>query len=382
LNGIEFALLFRRTMTAIIQLMGYCLLPVKWSETLRNTMVFLISCLLISSALVAQPSISSIDSTIEQGEEITLSGIQFSAAEALPFSWDNFESGNVGSNLGSPDIGPTWTFLSQLPMPSYSSTEKYSGEKAAHITWQSYSISSFGWSNKGPFDSIYITFWRFMDPMNTESLPNNFKMLYLYGTASGEIPQFMIGAIMPSRRNWQFATQPSPTVNYPWDISNSYFSTNGQWQRWELYVQLDSPYSASNGEFEGWLDGQKVIDRQGVNLTDVNGVFEDLRIGHMFQGHTNDDHCYYDDVYISRSRARVEIGNNQDFNNCTLRNVQIPSIWTDQSITFETHIPGFENGEEAWMFVIDEDGNASEGYPVTIGGQVELPPGTPGQPVR
>jgi len=329
----------------------------------------------LSGAALAQPSLISVSGTLEQGQSLSLGGSGFGSPMYTPISWDDFEGGLSGQPLGAAAMGEGWSFLSQEPMPSYTTQRSVSGSQSAHITWQSYSISSFGWSGQGPFRSMYVSFWRYMDPAQPSVLPDNMKLMYIYGNNT---PEFMIGAIMPTRGNWQYAVQPSPTVNIRWDVSHHYTTTNNHWQRWEVYVELESSANASDGRIKGWLDGELVYDHDGLDLCSEDGRFEDIKIGHMFQGHTADDHCFYDDVYIGQSMARVELGNAPQFENCTVRHVQPPLDWNDGAVQVEFNPGSFSAGSQAYLFVVDEEGRASDGLAVTLGGVVD--PGAPGEP--
>ncbi len=345
---------------------------------MRNDRVHLcIGCLLglflgFVPQAVADPVITGITGTLDNGASVTIQGSGFLDGTFEPFSWDDFDNGTAGQELGTPIVGPDWSFLSQTPRPSYSATRTHSGEHSAHITWPNYSISAFGWSNKGPFDRLYISFWRYMDPEDPDTPPLNFKMMYLHGNGTleeqSDSPHFMIGAIMPTRRNWQFAVQNHPTVNFPWQTSRSYFETINVWQRWEIYVQLESSINASDGYIEGWLDGVKVYEQGGLNLADSDGTFRDFRLGHMFQGHGQDDHCYYDDVYVSQSRSRIEIGNAPSFEACTVREIQIPTDWSSNLLTVDLHYSRYSQGELAYLYVVDDNGVVNtQGYPIVMG---------------
>jgi len=92
------------------------------------------------------------------------------------------------------------------------------------------------------------------------------------------------------------------------------------------------------------------------NLKDANG---DSYTG------IRDAEIYYDDIYISQSQARIEIGNNETWENCTHREIQIPTAWTTDEITITVNQGSFSN-EGAYIFVIDENGGVSAGYPVTF----------------
>jgi hypothetical protein len=77
---------------------------------------------------------------------------------------------------------------------------------------------------------------------------------------------------------------------------------------------------------------------------------------------------YVDDVYIDDTWQRVEIGDNATYSSCTHREIQIPTAWSDTSITATLNQGSFENGSTGYVFVIDEDGNANEtGKAITFG---------------
>jgi hypothetical protein len=49
--------------------------------------------------------------------------------------------------------------------------------------------------------------------------------------------------------------------------------------------------------------------------------------------------------------------------------VQIPSAWSDGSITAQVNLGKFTQGQAAYLFVVDASGNVSAtGLPVTAGG--------------
>jgi hypothetical protein len=59
--------------------------------------------------------------------------------------------------------------------------------------------------------------------------------------------------------------------------------------------------------------------------------------------------------------------------------MQIPSTWSSGQIAFKLNQGAFSNGATAYLFVIDENGVPSPGYPITLGtniitGQKPSPP--------
>jgi hypothetical protein len=78
---------------------------------------------------------------------------------------------------------------------------------------------------------------------------------------------------------------------------------------------------------------------------------------------------YFAGVYMDTTHSRVMLGDNQDYNSCTKMEPQIPTAWTEDSITVSVNLGNFPNSGTAYLFVFDSDNICNaQGYPVTIGG--------------
>lgn len=76
---------------------------------------------------------------------------------------------------------------------------------------------------------------------------------------------------------------------------------------------------------------------------------------------------YFDDIYIDNTWSRVMLCNDDDYDEATICEPQIPSEWSTSSITVKANL-GALTGETAYLFVFDSDNNAnSTGYEVTLG---------------
>jgi hypothetical protein len=80
---------------------------------------------------------------------------------------------------------------------------------------------------------------------------------------------------------------------------------------------------------------------------------------------------YVDDIFIQLdTEARVEIGDKSTWNACTKREVQVPISWNSSTIQARVNQGSFSNGETAYLYVVDSNGNVNnQGYIVTIGGE-------------
>jgi hypothetical protein len=94
-----------------------------------------------------------------------------------------------------------------------------------------------------------------------------------------------------------------------------------------------------------------------------------IKIGEYIGSGGDSSTLYYDNIYIDNSWARVELGDKGNYNECTIREIQIPSAWSENSITITVNQGSFAYGKTVYLYAIDPNGNSnSQGYPITIGG--------------
>jgi len=76
---------------------------------------------------------------------------------------------------------------------------------------------------------------------------------------------------------------------------------------------------------------------------------------------------YFAGVYMDDTRARVMLGDDPDIASCSVLEPQIPSAWSDGSITVSVNLGELPDAGTAYLFVFDAD-NASNptGFPVTF----------------
>src|SRR5690606_16774544 len=98
----------------------------------------------------------------------------------------------------------------------------------------------------------------------------------------------------------------------------------------------------------------------------VDGKFNDFRLGHMAGGFSDSAKAWFDDVYISTTQARIEICNASAYKQCTLKHLQYVDSkdWGSQSITFSPRNLSLFKGEKVYLYVIDQNGNVSNGFPL------------------
>ena len=73
-----------------------------------------------------------------------------------------------------------------------------------------------------------------------------------------------------------------------------------------------------------------------------------------------------DDLFFASSEARVELGDAPVFADCSDREVQPHSAWTDGSVQITPRLGRLDGAGPLYLFVVDPEGQASAGLLVTV----------------
>jgi len=137
--------------------------------------------------------------------------------------------------------------------------------------------------------------------------------------------------------SWQHMELEFDATGYRWSVSDGIDISASGWCGEK--VLREDPYSMSIGGFSRWP---------------YTNAFGNYR--------------YFAAVYLDDTYSRVMMGNNPDWDNCTIREPQIPSTWSDSSITCSVNLGALPDNSTAYLFVFDADNNHNGvGYPITVG---------------
>lgn len=151
--------------------------------------------------------------------------------------------------------------------------------------------------------------------------------------------------------------------------------SDGQWHLLQFEFIDSSAPGTSDAAFRVWHNGTLVENWTGfvARTTDLLKRPFSIRFYSAWgpitaAGETSrgPNHYYMDDVYAAPKLARVELGNAVTYDACTRREIQIPSAWSDTSITTKLNRGSFSESEDLYLFVVNDDGVVSEGHPVTM----------------
>lgn len=330
--------------------------------------------------LLAAPEISSVSGKSINDSEVVIAGYNFgSKSPASPLLWDTFENGtngvaiqNINAIIGSWDTGAGSDNV------FYSTIRGYGGSaKSARHPFSSGYNSSLS-KNAASFPIIFMDFKRYVP--NLSNPPSNYKPWRWYGNSDG----FQIF------KGWGCESS-SYSVQTDYESGGqsitNWTSPALQYDTWEHYrvIYNQGSVNTSNGTLivtkNGVTDG---YNSTALKIRTLAGsVINQIRIGHYFDssnrgcGSNSGVVIFTDNVYIDNTWARVEIGNKPQYANCNHSEVQIPTGWSNSSISIKFNQGSFQSGNTAYLFVVDENGNVnSTGYPIVIGGGGDSPPPT------
>jgi hypothetical protein len=347
----------------------------------------------------AVPNISGLSGDITDEKPVVLYGSGFGQND-LDVEWLGGPSGNIEAGQAGQVFSKSGWSVDQTSSgwqsSEYSSVKAYSGSKSI----KSFTSDPGQWGRGyyfdtgGPQDRIYASWWVYLDfepgasgcqwkiyrisPTSSYSDKNGEIMSSAWYNTDGSHSQSYIIYFCDAMNYEQ--CYPSSNASLRW-LGQNDVPNKGSWQRMEVYVDGSSQANVRDGSIYYAIHKQTALPNvvkndQGTVITRVNEndkyryvMFQNY-YGNCGEGDRTKVKMYIDDIYIQTgTKARIELGNASTFSASTKREIQIPSSWSDNSITFSVNQGAFTSGQTAYLYVVDENGAVnSSGYPITIGG--------------
>jgi len=354
--------------------------------------------------------ISRVEGEVSEGQSITVSGVGFGyKPHAPPIKWETFEAGADSVEIAS--IQPEWQTHGPYPGGRYSSRQAYAGNLSFgnHVYDGRQGDFTTNWFEFGHTDTLYLTYnTRFENmtvgaPFNEDNtdyvnikmsrlVTRDFVPIYGEDTLEGGLPSwyngwgtFSLSACYPmygsTPETYIHTTEDLDTGNFgriPWSWS--------EWNRIEHYAILSDPYVANGQFWAGAVGYEKLTSGPRANRGEYY-QYTNVWLGQvgvnwdMNPLRSTDYWSYMDNVYVDSSLCRIEIGNAPVYDDCTLREIQIPTEWSYTSVSADVNVGHFQPGDAAYVFIVDNSDTPSDGYPVTIGGSSGNPQ-APGRPLN
>ncbi len=338
------------------------------------------------------PSISSISGKISHGENLVIKGSSFSTKPAAaPVVWDdcsgtdpyakwdgNYNSGSGASYAGNyrtPAQVGRGVATAHARATKYFCGAHYPGTTAQNGrnvgVWKVRQITSMP-------SYTYLSYYHRADPgwnWNIDSTDDNYKE-YCWGESNWPYTGKYWYNELYYRSSYHLLGTPISGNSF---YGDPHWSVTSKWAKVEMEVRWDS---TSSGYVKVWEDGVLRLNYSGPTNSGT-GMRTELIGGYVRDSGATSQWRYWNDIYLDYSRARVLIGNASTYNASKIREVQIPTTWADGTITIKVNQGAFSNGQAAYLYIVDTNGNVnSNGFPLTFGqGQIigsdTTPPATP-----
>jgi hypothetical protein len=347
-------------------------------------LVFLLGFTLFATNSHAAPAISKVAGTLSAGSGITISGSGFGTGPKV-ILFDDFSSGTNGSTVRSTAKVGKWA---QAGTITYADT-KLSGSYGARCIGESgwlKNIVEFGTSYSEVFVSsmAYVpNGYKFPAADAVETFPeiSALKHQWLTYSADGYSSKSDPDIASPSwtgRAFYSVGSNDSPISTF--DQNGDVKWVWGAPVRWSLWIKGNgTSATGSDGffqavssagqkfksykDYKAWFNPDHTV--RGFDRMYIPGFF---RSGVSF---SNRENYVIDDVYVAvgpNAQARVEIGNAASYSSCTKLALSTPTNWSDGSISATFRSGGFATGAQAYLYVVDKNGNVnSKGYAINVG---------------
>jgi hypothetical protein len=370
---------------------------------MKIMMMIIVIAILFIPQVFAVPDIISIDGQVMHEENITITGSGFGTKQiTTPLIIETFEPYSVGQMLntitaaGSPLIYDS-NNPSSDPNPSVISASPLSRPgKSAHFTYvrgTGYGLAKWLYKEMPILTTsrhIMLDAWVYATVEENWTEEDNLggPQLKVFGfvngapywnsTAGTGLCQqiFVNGSTQWANSLHEHHPYRAGTNNATTFATSSYGSpvvqNDGQWSHIRYYLDTGEfdvsapPYTGSSKLYRGNI----LVQSAAVQWyqTGFTGRINGFRAG-SYTGNTATSHVevYWDNIYVDNSWARVEIGNNQNYALSTHTEIQIPhTTWNDSTIQFTVNLGNFNTSEQLYLFVVDEGGVASEGFPLAM----------------
>jgi len=361
--------------------------------------------------VLAAPTVQQVSGPLDHNSSITITGSGFgSKPTAAPVVWDNATGNSLSAKWDGamPNAAPGYNTQYYAPMrgidPPHSHVTRYiagahATNKGADSGYDVLVYKNVTLPAAGAPPYIYMSWYQRADngwsfaahAANTVDDDNNFKN-FVYSVCCGAYEQpywyTMYGPPHPASStdtdvqwaiNGQQLDNPDVNGHNAW-WNRAVNPMAGKWSKVQVLIRVSAD---KDGYVKLWENGRLVIDYAG-RTDNFPGNRRTLAIGGYarMQGHTN-NWRYFDDLYVDTSQARVVLADKPVLSQASIIENQIPSSWSDGSITATVNLGQFTQGQTAYLFVVDANGNASAtGTSVTAGGMVAVPSPPPSVSVR
>ena len=336
-------------------------------------------------SIMAVPAITSTTGAIAHGEAVILSGSAFgSKPTAAPIRFEQFEDDVDDGDILS--TGGYWELPNGNGVFYESANQRTanSGFKAIDRMVAEGLNSKF---QKNVFNSQagkkFVSFWCYIDFVNLKATDHwQLKVWRMEsGSSHGEYPSSAYETWWTPEGNVDINGHYYENIGTTIDNVWGHNVLPGQWFyiQWEL--QDSSNVDVADGNLTVTILRSDGVHYKGIKTEKATrtsaypGIMTYAKFGYLVANSNvagHEVHTSFDDIYIDNSWARIEIGDNAVYENCTHREIQPASSWSDSGATITLNQGSFADQDTAYLFVVDSTGTVSDGYEITIGDSAQI----------
>jgi|TARA_R110000850_G_scaffold8233_3_gene30659 hypothetical protein len=309
---------------------------------------------IVLPALAATPQISAIEGELDQGSEIIILGRDFGSPN---FSFIFRDDANENllierlTSLSSITQGDAWVRQGSAwaePLTQYtgkdlargSDSNVYRGTGKAYLGWPE---ALNGRSN----ETLFISWWfnPLMDP-----------------GANGGSNKFLRVWDHPNGEHTRMAWDQMHIVYWRKDVDSSGFIEWGGWSgNVGSWNKIDAWMDSNTNKMIIHVNGREVIDVDDFRKSNVSEGLDVALIG--FDPSIGDNYRNMvfgiDDVYISNSRARIEVSNSETWKEGITSEIITPISWSDNEISFKLDLAVVDKSSPLYFYVINSSGEVN-----------------------
>ncbi|MDY6824154.1 MAG: hypothetical protein SWH68_10235 [Thermodesulfobacteriota bacterium] len=354
---------------------------------LKKILIFIV--LVLPSISFAAPVITSVEGTVSNGQQLTITGCGFGSSGPDVILFDDFSDGTDGETVPDNAVIGSWDSKSKGVI-TYADNLLSNGKGARGVG------SSGQLSNRVLFgdnySEVFVSSIAYVpdgysfpsasaeETMPTVSALKHFWVMY----DTGYLYKIEPDIVAPTWVGGKFYTVASN------DAPISTFDTNGDvswvWDepvRWSLWMKGNGDQaSGSDGAFQAVSsDGQinkRYSDYKAWFNSDHSVFAWDRMVipGYVVSSSTYPTHNYViDDVYVAvgpNANVRVEIGNESDYTACTKMAICTPNSWSDTDVVATVREGTFNTGDVVYLFIVDKDETPSTGTEIVFGADIDM----------
>lgn len=321
------------------------------------------------------PVVTNSTGSFSKGGTATISGSGFGTkSTAAPQKWDNFESGTLGVNIPGQNavVGGAWSgYTSSTTYPTYSNVQlrTNSTRSSRHaFDGSNYNVSL---DVNAVNAEYYFSFWYYTTQPDAA---RQSKPWVIYGSSAAQ--EFYVGwgqiGVDSQLRSNCIDQSGSLSAVYDGALENH----RNRWIRMEVYARQSSSAGANDGVYRIWISNgtnttSLAIEKNPAITRTTSNYWRQVELGTYNGGGGGSWSAYMDDIYVDSTQARVEICDTATWAARTHCEIQIPTAWSDSTISFNVNQGSFLSLSNSYIYAVDRNGiSNSNGYIVSGSGSI------------